>query len=27
VRAAIAAAVDAATRRATEMGDLLGRDG
>jgi pyrroline-5-carboxylate reductase len=26
VRAAIAAAVDAATRRATEMGDLLGRD-
>ena len=27
VRAAIAAAVDAATKRATEMGDLLGRDG
>ncbi len=27
VREAIAAAVDAATKRATEMGDLLGRDG
>lgn len=27
VREAIAAAVDAATRRATEMGELLGRDG